>query len=88
MRDKAPEKQEKAAKGKTIHKKPSTKQKKRRASLSFSLKRMPSIGGYHLYGLSNILTVLESNRACVGYALTDEHPPTPPTYLRNFEGIA
>ncbi|GFU89932.1 uncharacterized protein TNCV_1970241, partial [Trichonephila clavipes] len=38
MRDKAPEKQEKAAKGKTIHKKPSTKQKKRRASLSFSLK--------------------------------------------------
>ncbi|GFW62183.1 hypothetical protein TNCV_1686141 [Trichonephila clavipes] len=26
---------------------------------------MPSIGGYHLYGLASILTGLESNRACV-----------------------
>ncbi|GFT42255.1 uncharacterized protein TNCV_1785921 [Trichonephila clavipes] len=29
---------------------------------------MPSIGGYHPYGLASILTGLESNRACVGYA--------------------
>ncbi|GFV98724.1 uncharacterized protein TNCV_1454101 [Trichonephila clavipes] len=28
---------------------------------------MPSIGGYHSYGLASILTGLESNRACVGY---------------------
>ncbi|GFT73272.1 nibrin [Trichonephila clavipes] len=31
-------------------------------------RRMPSIRGYHLYGLASILTGLESNRACVGYA--------------------
>ncbi|GFU33218.1 uncharacterized protein TNCV_4157201 [Trichonephila clavipes] len=30
---------------------------------------MPSIGGYHPYGLASILTGLESNRACVGYML-------------------
>ncbi|GFV11891.1 uncharacterized protein TNCV_1217661 [Trichonephila clavipes] len=29
---------------------------------------MPSIGGYHPYGLAKILTGLEFNRACVGYA--------------------
>ncbi|GFW85671.1 uncharacterized protein TNCV_853211 [Trichonephila clavipes] len=29
---------------------------------------MPSIGGYHPYRLASIVTVLESNRACVGYA--------------------
>ncbi|GFU42831.1 HTH_Tnp_Tc3_2 domain-containing protein [Trichonephila clavipes] len=29
---------------------------------------MPSIGGYHPCGLASILTGLESNRACVGYA--------------------
>ncbi|GFW44893.1 uncharacterized protein TNCV_4512071 [Trichonephila clavipes] len=29
---------------------------------------MPSIGGYHPYGLTSILTGLEYNRACVGYA--------------------
>ncbi|GFU92265.1 uncharacterized protein TNCV_1338461 [Trichonephila clavipes] len=28
-------------------------------------RRMPSIGGYHPYGLASILTGLESNRACV-----------------------
>ncbi|GFT86147.1 uncharacterized protein TNCV_3257411 [Trichonephila clavipes] len=27
-----------------------------------------SIGGYQPYGLASILTELESNRACVGYA--------------------
>ncbi|GFW94734.1 uncharacterized protein TNCV_4247741 [Trichonephila clavipes] len=29
---------------------------------------MPSIGGYHPYGLASILTGLETIRACVGYA--------------------
>ncbi|GFT01695.1 nibrin [Trichonephila clavipes] len=29
-------------------------------------RRMPSIGGYHPYGLAGIITGLESNRACVG----------------------
>ncbi|GFX68978.1 RNase H domain-containing protein [Trichonephila clavipes] len=29
---------------------------------------MPSIGGYHPYGLASILTGRESNRACVEYA--------------------
>ncbi|GFV34039.1 uncharacterized protein TNCV_309451 [Trichonephila clavipes] len=43
---------------------------------------MPSIGGYHPYGLASILTGLESNRACVGYAwLTNCSPPTPSTCL-------
>ncbi|GFW76664.1 uncharacterized protein TNCV_4943811 [Trichonephila clavipes] len=41
---------------------------------------MPSIGGYHLYGWASILTGLESNRACVGYAwrriAAGQRPPT------------
>ncbi|GFU66614.1 uncharacterized protein TNCV_3335951 [Trichonephila clavipes] len=45
-------------------------------------RRMPSIGGYHPYGLASILTGLESNRACLGYAWpTDCSPSTPTTYL-------
>ncbi|GFY19243.1 transposable element Tcb1 transposase [Trichonephila clavipes] len=40
------------------------------------------IGGYHPCGLANILTRLESNRACVGFAwLTSCSPSTPPTCL-------
>ncbi|GFU70252.1 uncharacterized protein TNCV_903941 [Trichonephila clavipes] len=47
---------------------------------------MPSIGGYHPYGLASILTGLESNRACVGYAWpTQPINPFPPVY-RNFGG--
>ncbi|GFW26084.1 uncharacterized protein TNCV_3308551 [Trichonephila clavipes] len=43
---------------------------------------MPSIGGYHPYRLASILTGLESNRACVGYAWpTNCSPCTPPTCL-------
>ncbi|GFT29306.1 uncharacterized protein TNCV_756761 [Trichonephila clavipes] len=43
---------------------------------------MPSIGGYHPYGLASILTGLESNRACVGYAWpTNCNPSPPPTCL-------
>ncbi|GFT49489.1 uncharacterized protein TNCV_3366811 [Trichonephila clavipes] len=43
---------------------------------------MPSIGGYHTYGLASILTGLESNRACVGYAWpTNCSPSTPSTCL-------
>ncbi|GFV27092.1 uncharacterized protein TNCV_4853291 [Trichonephila clavipes] len=43
---------------------------------------MPSFGGYHPYGLASILTGLESNRACVGYAWsTNCSPSTPPTCL-------
>ncbi|GFX62750.1 transposable element Tc1 transposase [Trichonephila clavipes] len=43
---------------------------------------MPSIGGYPPYGLTSILTGLESNRACVGYAWpTNCSPSTPPTCL-------
>ncbi|GBM26833.1 hypothetical protein AVEN_32083-1 [Araneus ventricosus] len=43
---------------------------------------VPSIGGYHPYGLASILTGLESNRACVGYAWpTNCSPSTPPTCL-------
>ncbi|GFU48545.1 uncharacterized protein TNCV_1439221 [Trichonephila clavipes] len=41
---------------------------------------MPSIGGYHPYGLASILTGLESNGACVGYAwgriAARQPPPT------------
>ncbi|GFX77642.1 uncharacterized protein TNCV_1105591 [Trichonephila clavipes] len=43
---------------------------------------MPSIGGYHPYGLASILTRLESNRACVGYdgrRIAARQPP--PTFL-------
>ncbi|GFW56636.1 hypothetical protein TNCV_1863461 [Trichonephila clavipes] len=43
---------------------------------------MPLIGGYHPYGLASILTRLESNRACVGYAARQ---PLPPVY-QNFGG--
>ncbi|GFW81293.1 uncharacterized protein TNCV_376411 [Trichonephila clavipes] len=43
---------------------------------------MPSIGGYNPYGLTSILTGLEFNRACVGYAWpTNCSPSTPPTGL-------
>ncbi|GFV40578.1 uncharacterized protein TNCV_1984201 [Trichonephila clavipes] len=43
---------------------------------------MPSIGGYPPYGLASILTGLESNRACVGYAWPANcSPSTPPTCL-------
>ncbi|GFX62468.1 uncharacterized protein TNCV_413101 [Trichonephila clavipes] len=43
---------------------------------------MPSIGGYPPNGLASILTGLESNRACVGYAWpTNCNPSTPPTCL-------
>ncbi|GFU58959.1 uncharacterized protein TNCV_3602741 [Trichonephila clavipes] len=51
---------------------------------------MPSIGGYHPYGLASILTGLESNRACVGYAWPTNCSPSttlPPVY-RNFGGHA
>ncbi|GFX34031.1 uncharacterized protein TNCV_912321 [Trichonephila clavipes] len=45
-------------------------------------RRMPSIGGYHPYGLASILTGPESNRACMGYAWpTNCSPSTPPTCL-------
>ncbi|GFW77018.1 uncharacterized protein TNCV_2724481 [Trichonephila clavipes] len=39
---------------------------------------MPSIGGYHPYGLASILTGLESNRACVGYAWPMNCSPSTP----------
>ncbi|GFT91364.1 transposable element Tcb1 transposase [Trichonephila clavipes] len=42
---------------------------------------MPSIGGYHPYGLASILTVLESNRACVGYAWPMNCSPSTPFHL-------
>ncbi|GFW39907.1 uncharacterized protein TNCV_5115901 [Trichonephila clavipes] len=43
---------------------------------------MTSIGGYHPYGLASILTALESNRACVGYACGRIADPQPrPTCL-------
>ncbi|GFY10804.1 nibrin [Trichonephila clavipes] len=54
---------------------------------SFSVKRitvgrrMPSIGGYHSYGLASILTELESNRACVGYAWPTNCSPSTPSHL-------
>ncbi|GFT42379.1 uncharacterized protein TNCV_1786661 [Trichonephila clavipes] len=38
---------------------------------------MPSIGGYYPYGLASILTGLESNRACVGYAWPTNCSPSP-----------
>ncbi|GFX74120.1 uncharacterized protein TNCV_490841 [Trichonephila clavipes] len=39
---------------------------------------MPSIGGYHPYGLASIVTGLESNRACVRYSWPINcHPSTP-----------
>ncbi|GFW05243.1 uncharacterized protein TNCV_3357621 [Trichonephila clavipes] len=43
---------------------------------------MPSIEGYHPYGLASILTELECNRACVGYAWpTNCCRQPPPTWL-------
>ncbi|GFW37146.1 uncharacterized protein TNCV_5020441 [Trichonephila clavipes] len=50
---------------------------------------MPSIGGYHPYGLASILTRLEFNRACVGYAWPTNCSPSTPFHLStgNSEGI-
>ncbi|GFV48120.1 uncharacterized protein TNCV_3028031 [Trichonephila clavipes] len=43
---------------------------------------MLSIGGYHPFGLANILIGLESNRACVRYACPSNcSPSTPPTCI-------
>ncbi|GFU01954.1 uncharacterized protein TNCV_1524401 [Trichonephila clavipes] len=39
---------------------------------------MPSIGGYHPYELASILTGLESNRACLGYAWPTNCSPSTP----------
>ncbi|GFT21458.1 nibrin [Trichonephila clavipes] len=44
-------------------------------------RRMPSIGGYHPYGLASILTGLESNRACVGYTWPTNCSPSTPSHL-------
>ncbi|GFY17816.1 nibrin [Trichonephila clavipes] len=53
-------------------------------------KGMPSIGGYHPYGLACILTALESNRACVGYAWPTNCSTLTPSHLSTgtSEGIA
>ncbi|GFV66688.1 uncharacterized protein TNCV_2595081 [Trichonephila clavipes] len=47
-------------------------------------------GGYHPYGLASILTGLESNRACVGYAWPTNGSPSTPSHLSTgtSEGIA
>ncbi|GFX69910.1 uncharacterized protein TNCV_2078901 [Trichonephila clavipes] len=42
---------------------------------------MPSIGGYHPYGLASILTGLESNRAWVRYAWSTNCSPSTPSHL-------
>ncbi|GFV72707.1 uncharacterized protein TNCV_1951761 [Trichonephila clavipes] len=42
---------------------------------------MTSIGGYHPYGMASILTGLESNRACVGYAWPTNCSPSTPSHL-------
>ncbi|GFY33929.1 uncharacterized protein TNCV_4596371 [Trichonephila clavipes] len=39
------------------------------------------IGGYHPHGLASILTGLESNRACVGYAWPTNSSPSTPSHL-------
>ncbi|GFW71359.1 hypothetical protein TNCV_537771 [Trichonephila clavipes] len=44
-------------------------------------KRMPLIGGYHLCGLANILTELESSSACIGYACPTSCSPSTPSYM-------
>ncbi|GFY11912.1 uncharacterized protein TNCV_4974121 [Trichonephila clavipes] len=46
-------------------------------------------GGYHPYGLASILTGLESNRACVGYAWPTNCSPSTPSHLSTgtLEGI-
>ncbi|GFX77239.1 uncharacterized protein TNCV_5063721 [Trichonephila clavipes] len=36
---------------------------------------------YHPYGLASILTGLESNRACVGYAWPTNCSPSTPSHL-------
>ncbi|GFU90177.1 nibrin [Trichonephila clavipes] len=41
-------------------------------------RRMPSIGIYHPYGLASIITGLESNRICVGYAWPTNCSPSTP----------
>ncbi|GFX35321.1 transposable element Tcb1 transposase [Trichonephila clavipes] len=48
------------------------------------------IGGYHPYGLASILTGLESNRACVGYAWPTNCCSSTPSHLSTgtSEGIA
>ncbi|GFX00976.1 uncharacterized protein TNCV_4579421 [Trichonephila clavipes] len=46
-------------------------------------RRMPLIGGYHPYGLTSILTGLESNRACVGYAWPMNCSPSTPSQVSN-----
>ncbi|GFS78085.1 nibrin [Trichonephila clavipes] len=53
-------------------------------------RQMPSIGGYHPYGLISILIGLESNRACVGYAWPTNFSPSTPSNLSTgaSEGIA
>ncbi|GFW51643.1 uncharacterized protein TNCV_4213191 [Trichonephila clavipes] len=40
-----------------------------------------SFGGYNPYGLASILTGLESNRACVGYAWPTNCSPSTPSQL-------
>ncbi|GBL82569.1 hypothetical protein AVEN_263659-1 [Araneus ventricosus] len=42
-------------------------------------RRMPSIGGYHLYGLTSILTGLESKGMC-GYAWPTNCSPSTPSH--------
>ncbi|GFX23236.1 nibrin [Trichonephila clavipes] len=51
---------------------------------------MPSLGGYHPYGLASILIGLESNRACVEYAWPTNCSPSTPFHLSTgtSEGIA
>ncbi|GFX57348.1 nibrin [Trichonephila clavipes] len=49
--------------------------------LTVHCRRMPPIGGYHMYGLASILTGLESNRACVGYAWPTNCSPSTPSHL-------
>ncbi|GFY34227.1 uncharacterized protein TNCV_2505301 [Trichonephila clavipes] len=48
------------------------------------------VGGYYQYGLAIIRTVLESNRACVGYAWPTNCSPATPSHLSTgtSEGIA
>ncbi|GFT42067.1 nibrin [Trichonephila clavipes] len=52
--------------------------------------RMPSIGGYHPYGLVSIFTELESIRACDGYAWLTNCSPLTSSHMSTgtSEGIA
>ncbi|GFU26806.1 HTH_Tnp_Tc3_2 domain-containing protein [Trichonephila clavipes] len=43
--------------------------------------RMPSIGGYHPYGMTSKLTGLEPNRACVGYDWVTNCSLSTPSHL-------